>query len=227
MEGFLDTKPSSRPRLPAVIGLVIAFGWPLILMIPGVSTHSLTSVRDNVIDMLLKWVVVAVLGVIVFSVQRWGAPDLGIRGLGWRDILAALAGVAAAFILSGIATSVVRMPSSVSNVRGLAEAPMGLRIAMVLTAAITEEFIYRGFGIEELASLTGSRWLGGVLSWILFSVSHAGLYGLSAALLVPALVGGVLTALYLWRRNLPSCMLMHAIIDGTMILLVPALMHVR
>jgi membrane protease YdiL (CAAX protease family) len=223
----LDVKPASGSRLPATVGLIIAFAWPLLLVIPGVSTHSLTSVRDNVVDACLKWAVVGVLCVIVFSVQRWGAADLGLRGLGWRDILACLAGVVLAFILSGFATALVRMPPSVSNLRALAAVPFALRLGVVLTAAITEEFIYRGFGIEELASLTGSRWIGGVLSWLLFSISHAGLYGLSAALVVPALVGGVLTALYLWRRNLPSCMLMHAIMDGTMILLMPALMHAR
>src|ERR1017187_453021 len=113
-----------------------------------------------------------------------------------------------------MASRFVAMPSSVSVLRKLAAIPLELRIAVVLTAAITEEFIYRGFGIEELAYLTGKRWLAGVLSLILFTVSHAGLYGMSAALIVPGLAGAVLTGLYLWRHNLPSCMLMHAIIDG-------------
>jgi len=38
-------------------------------------------------------------------------------------------------------------------------------------------------------------------------------------------IGAVLTVLYLWRRNLPACMLMHAIIDGFFLILVPALTH--
>jgi len=119
------------------------------------------------------------------------------------------------------------MPSSVSDLQKLAAVPVGLRIAVVLTAAICEEFIYRGFGIEELAYLTGKRWLAGLLSLTLFTVSHAGLYGISVALIIPGLVGAVLTGLYLWRRNLLSCILMHAIIDGIFVVVIPAAMPAK
>jgi len=34
-------------------------------------------------------------------------------------------------------------------------------------------------------------------------------------------MGAALTLLYLWRRNLPVCMLMHAIVDGIFVILVP------
>jgi len=71
------------------------------------------------------------------------------------------------------------------------------------------------------------RWLAGLLSLILFTVSHGWLYGFSAALIIPGFVGAVLTGLYLWRRNLPSCMLMHVIIDGLFIVLIPALMRAK
>jgi len=119
------------------------------------------------------------------------------------------------------------MPASLSDLQKLAAVPLGLRIVVVLTAAICEEFIYRGFGIEELAYLTGRRWLAGLLSLILFTVSHAGLYGISAALIIPGLVGAVLTGLYLWRRNLLSCMLMHAIMDGIFVIVIPAAMQAK
>lgn len=126
-------------------------------------------------------------------------------------------------MLSGIASHMVAMPSSLSDLSKLAAVPLGLRIALVLTAAICEEFMYRGYGIEELTYLTGNRWLAGFLSWLVFTVSHVGLYGVSRALIIPALVGAVLTALYLWRRNLPACMLMHALMDGIFLILVPAI----
>jgi membrane protease YdiL (CAAX protease family) len=84
--------------------------------------------------------------------------------------------------------------------------------------------MYRGFGIEELALLTGHRWLAGSLSLVFFTLAHAGLYGFSAALAIPGLTGAVLTLLYLWRRNLWSCILMHLLIDGLFFVLVPALM---
>jgi len=196
-------------------------------MIPGVSTHQIANARDDLVDLFLKWAVVAVLCAIGFAIQHRKASDFGLRWMGWRDVMAALAGVMIAFVLSGAATRLVALPSSVTGLQKLASVPLGLRIAVVVSAAICEEFIYRGFGIEELAYLTGKSWLAGLLSLILFTAGHAGLYGLSAALIIPGLVGAVLTGLYLWRRNLLSCMLMHAIMDGIFVLLIPEAMRAR
>ncbi|MGP0018366.1 MAG: lysostaphin resistance A-like protein [Candidatus Sulfotelmatobacter sp.] len=163
------------------------------------------------------------LGILAFLVQRWKPSDLGIRRLGLADVLAALGGLILAFVLSGIASHIVVMPTSLSDVRKLAAVPLGLRIGLVLTAAICEEFIYRGYAIEELGYLTGSRRLAGFLSWLVFAISHVSLYGVSRALVVPAIVGAVLTGLYLWRRSLPACMLMHALMNGIFLILVPAI----
>jgi membrane protease YdiL (CAAX protease family) len=218
---------ASPARLAALTGLAVAFGWPLLLVIPGVSTHQVTNVHDDIVHLCAKWLVVSVLCTIAFAVQRWGPSKLGIRWLGWSDVLACLAGVIVAFVISGAASRFVVMPASLSDLQKLAAVPLGLRIVVVLTAAICEEFIYRGFGIEELAYLTGRRWLAGLLSLILFTVSHAGLYGISAALIIPGLVGAVLTGLYLWRRNLLSCMLMHAIMDGIFVIVIPAAMQAK
>lgn len=209
------------------MGIVVAFGWPLFLLIPGFSTHQLINIHYDIINVCVKWLVTIVLCVIAFAVQRRRPSEFGIRIPGWRDGLAALAGLIVAFVLSGAASRIVAMPSSLTNLQKIAAVPLNLRIAVVLTAAFCEEFMYRGFGIEELAYLTRKRWLAGLLSLILFTFSHAGLYGMSATLIIPALVGAVLTGLYLWRRNLPSCVLMHAMMDAIFIILIPAMVQAK
>jgi len=211
-------------NLWGIAGLVIAFGW---VLIPSSSAHQITNVHDDVVSMCVKWLVVFVLSGIAFGIQHLRASELGIRGLGWRDALLAFAGAILALMLSGAASRVVGIPSSVSDLRALAGIPLGIRIAVVLTAAICEEFMYRGFGIEELAMVIGNRWLAGLISLVVFTIAHSRLYGFSARLLVPGIVGAVLTGLYLWRRNLPSCMLMHAIMDGIFLILAPAVVHVK
>jgi len=210
--------------LSTLVGLALAFGWPVSLYIPGLSTHKVTNVHDIVVNVWVKWLVTVVLGVIAFRIQRRAPVEFGLRGLGWRDGLAALGGLVVAFLASGIASHMVALTSNATDLQKLAAVPVGWRVALVLTAAICEEFMYRGFGIEELTFLIGSRWMAAVLSLVLFTVSHVSLYGLSAALVIPGAVGAVLTGLYLWRRNLPSCILMHAIIDGIFVVLVPSLM---
>ncbi len=227
IEGSPTTPPAAPSRASALAGLVLAFAWPLVLWIPGLSTHQITNVRDDVVGTLIKWLVVALLAGIAFGVQKRRPADLGLRPLGGGDVVAAIGAFAVALVLGGVAGRLVSLPSSVTDLQKLAAVPLSLRIVVVLTAALTEEFTYRGFGIEELALFTGRRWIAGALSLVLFTVSHAGLYGASAALLVPGLVGAVLTALYLWRRNLGSCALMHAIMDGLFVVLLPSLAHPR
>ena len=215
---------SSHLSLTAAAGLALAFGWPYVLGVTGLTKHRLTDVHDNLVGIAAKWLVVLVLCLIAFALQRLRPSELGIRSLGWRDALAAVGGTVAALVLSGLASRFVSLPSSVSNLQSLAAMPLSLRVAVVLTAASCEEFMYRGFGIEELALLIRNRWLAGILSLVFFTLAHAGLYGFSAALVIPGVIGAVLTLLYLWRRNLFGCMLMHALIDGLFVVLLPALM---
>jgi membrane protease YdiL (CAAX protease family) len=58
---------------------------------------------------------------------------------------------------------------------------------------------------------------------IFFGLGHVGTYGFSTAVFLPMTIGFVITLLYMWRNNLPLCMLMHTIIDSLSLLLVPAL----
>jgi membrane protease YdiL (CAAX protease family) len=56
-------------------------------------------------------------------------------------------------------------------------------------------------------------------------MAHVASYGLTPALVFPAILGAFLTLLYLWRRNLPYCIVLHAILDGVSLFLGPAPMR--
>src|SRR5215470_6188649 len=208
----------------ALIGVAIAFAWPLILFIPGVSGHNITNIRDDTVNIGVKWLVVAGLSLIAFRAQRRPPSELGVRGVRWRDVPAVGAGVIIGIVLSGVAGCTVAMPPpSVDDLQEIATVPLILRVALVVTAGICEEFIYRGFAIEEMTCLTGKRWLSAVIAWAFFTGGHAHLYHLSAALIVPGTLGAVLTVLYLWQGNLASCALIHAIVDALFLVILPAL----
>lgn len=218
-----DTLQTTRTKGFALIGLAIAFGWPLILLIPGVSGFSIANIRDDAVNIGLKWLVVAGLCLIVFRAQRRPLSEVGIRGVRWRDVLAAIGGAIIGIVLSGVASYMVAIQPSVNDLQEIAAVPLSLRAALVLTAAICEEFIYRGFAIEELTFLKSKRWLSAVVTWAFFTVSHALPDKLSTALFVPGTLGAVLTMLYLWRRNLASCAMMHVIVDAVFLLILPAM----
>jgi membrane protease YdiL (CAAX protease family) len=125
----------------------------------------------------------------------------------------------------GIVLQFVPAQTSMLDLQRVAAVPFSLRLGLVLTTGFCEEFMYRGFALEELADWTGSVRLGVFLSWIAFVAAHIGRYGFTSGLLIPAIVGGALTLLDQLRRNLPSCMLMHALFDGLTIFLLPALLR--
>jgi uncharacterized protein len=215
---------SAAARAGAIVGVLVALGWPFALrLFMSGSGRRLTSVQDDLRTMAVEWSVVAVLAAIAFGLQGLRPRFFRLRGFGWRDALFALAGLLAAVLLSGAVSRLVAAPKF--DLHQMASVPIAVRVCLVLTAAICEEFIYRGFAIEELGMLAANRWAGALGSLLLFTLGHAGVYGFSTALLIPASVGLVITLLYMFRNNLAVCMLVHGSMDGLFLILIPALIH--
>lgn len=218
----IGTASLNRPRdrgYTGALGLLLAFGFPIVF---AGTTQKITDMRNDALVMAVEWSVTAIVAVIAFRVQGWSLEHFGIRSFGWRDVLAAAGVLVVTTAATGVAVRLVQMPpTSVDDLRQLAAMPIVFRLALVLTAGICEEFLFRGYGIEELSSWTGSRWWAAAVSIVFFGLGHSARYGFSLALLVPTLIGAFLTLLYVWRRNLVVCMILHSVIDGIVILLVP------
>ena len=217
-----DTPPMHR--LAALLGLVVAFGWTYLL---AGRSQSVADVHQDLVTIGAEWTIVLVLAAIAFGLQRKTFAYFRLRMPGARDVLVVLGAFVATFVLVGIAGRFVTMPTSGLDISQLGQVAFPLRLGLVFTAAVCEEFMYRGFGIEELNDLTGSWWLAGAISWAGFTLAHVDRYGWSPALAIPAIAGALLTLVYLWRRNLPASMLLHFMIDGFTILLAPLYMHPR
>lgn len=212
-----------RARIGTAIGLALIVAYGL-----GALAHrgvSLGSVHDDLQAIVRDWLVVLILAVIGLGIEKHPPRFFGLRRPGWRDLLALLAFFVVTAVITTLVTQLPTVNGELRQIKmaGLAAVPLGVRVALVLTAAACEEFIFRGFVIEEVAEWSGSMPLAAGLSLILFVVPHAWIYGFSLALAVPAILGGSLTLLYLWRRNLPICMLMHAIVDGIPLIAIPLL----
>jgi uncharacterized protein len=212
-------KPFDYHRLGTMSGVIIALFWPFLFIH---ASHDLTGTRVIVRSISAEWGVALLLALIAFRTLRRRPSWFGIGMFGWRDVLAMVAALAGLFLLAGALRWYFSIPSSREYLRKLGAIPLSLRALLVLTAGITEEFMYRGFALEELAALIGKRRLAALVSMVCFTAAHSVRVGLSPALLLVGCAGAVLTILYLWRRNLPVCMLMHVIVDGIGIIVVPA-----
>jgi len=91
---------------------------------------------------------------------------------------------------------------------------VGPRLAIsVVRAGVSEEVLFRGYPIERLLSLTGSRGVAALLPLALFALAHVGSWGW-AHLIVAAFGGAMLTWLYFWKRNLWVNIVAHIVVDG-------------
>ena len=81
---------------------------------------------------------------------------------------------------------------------------------MIFTGnAITEEILYRGYPIERLRELTGNAWVGVAFSLIVFLASSHSIFWGAVASFTMVLAIILTYILYMWRRNLWACILMH------------------
>ena len=210
-------------RLSAVLGMVLILAYALGALIQR--HFSLGNTPDDLKVIGLDWIVVLVLAILGFGFQHRDAGFFGLRVPRWRDFLILIAWfVVTGMLVVGLSAipPIHRALLALPN-QHVANVPFVLRLGLVLTVAICEEVIFRGYLIEQIRAWTGSIGIGAWMSLILFTLPHAWYYGFTWALVIPALIGGSLILLYVLRRNLPICMLMHAMVDGYFLLLVPAL----
>ncbi len=90
---------------------------------------------------------------------------------------------------------------------------------VVMRAGIAEEVFYRGFAIERIEALTGSRAVAAIVPLILFAGFHFS-QGI-AGVLISFFVGAAATAIYLWKRNLLILVAAHFTLDFVPNVLIP------
>jgi membrane protease YdiL (CAAX protease family) len=198
--------------------VIVALFWPFLFRH---ASHDLTDTRVILRSICAGWGVAVLLALVAFGMLRRRPAWYGIRMCRWRDVVAMVAAMAALLLVAAAVKWLFSVPFLPDYQRKLGTTPLPLRSLLVLTAGATEEFMYRGFALEELAALIGKRRLAALLSMACFTLAHTLRVGLSPALLLVGCAAAALTILYLWRRNLPACMLMHIIIDGIGLIIVP------
>ena len=83
----------------------------------------------------------------------------------------------------------------------------------VVTAGVTEEFIFRAYIIERLQTLSVSTWLCAAISIVSFVLAHMSGWNLTHILGVVLPMAVILTGLYLWQRNVTFVIIIHTTID--------------
>lgn len=169
---------------------------------------------------LIYWGLVVAAIVYVRRIERRPLASIGLRRpslvdglIGFVFALATIAGLAALYF--------VIFPffglSEAQQIDKLAAAPSWWLAISVVRAGVSEEVLFRGYPIERLHELSGSRLLAFGLPLAAFTLAHVGPWGWTH-LIVAAFGGAMLTWLYVWRRNLWVSMFAHCLIDSAAML---------
>lgn len=168
---------------------------------------------------LWNWLAVIILIVFITVIERrnlstimlvrpqkrdleWACIFWGI-GMGWNWI-----------------TNIIVPPPQTDGLDTIINLPIPVIIALILTTSITEEILFRGYPVERLRELTGRTWIAVSFSFILFLLPHIRFFGVHW-LLYHGFGTVLLYILYVWRRNLWACILMHFLSNAP--LLIPAI----
>jgi uncharacterized protein len=118
-------------------------------------------------------------GTVIVMTRWWERRPwswIGVRRISWRAaLLAAVLGVALGITVAILTVAASRLlpRSKGATVDTVATSgPAWLLLAVVLTAGVTEELLFRAYPIERLARLTGARWPGALLSLAAFVAFH-------------------------------------------------------
>jgi uncharacterized protein len=158
---------------------------------------------------------------IIIKKEQLPLDSIGIREIGWRQ-------TAIWTIITGLLCLVgllacLAIIQAIGWEYGKTESPVKLSMLtttlVMLRAGIAEEVFFRGYIYERLKVLLKNKWIAIAFSIIPFALFHysQGLPGIFISLGL----GGILTAMYLWKRNLKANMIAHFLIDFIPNVLIP------
>jgi membrane protease YdiL (CAAX protease family) len=204
-------------------GLAIAlFGAPAVVILFKLAGFTRADFGATVVRELIILALVAILFWIIRTREKLPLSSIGLRrqGIGsallWSLAVMLLFGV-------GIAACLVVFPHiglSYGSTSGPA-VPMGVSLLLYARAGIAEEVFYRGYAIERIEALTGSRAIAAAVPLLIFASGHFS-QGI-AGILITFVIGAIATAIYLWKRNLLILIIAHFMVDFIPNVLLPLL----
>jgi len=166
---------------------------------------------------LIFWALAALIVCYVLFVERRPLSSIGLRRPTWKTLIF---GVAAGFIMIGgglllyvYVLPALRLQPNAAGLATVQKLPLWFQFTILIRAPVFEEIFYRGFAIERLSAILGNRWIAAIISLVAFTYAHLSYWGWPV-LIVVGFQGSLLTALFLWRRDLGANMIAHFMTDA-------------
>ena len=211
----------------AIVGIVVAVGGTALLASPAsrlLGDPDRFSTR--ITEQLALWLLFAAIVAIVLGWEQQPLSSLALKPFHWTSLAW---GVALALTLIYVAVPIAMRVLAASGLAGFESGiakvvalPIWFRIFAVLTAGIVEETLFRGYFLERVAMLSGSYWIAGILTVIVFALVHLPFWG-PGPVLTFFITGGVMTAFFVFRQDLLANIVAHVIVDAVGFIVTPML----
>jgi membrane protease YdiL (CAAX protease family) len=213
---------TSVHRGPILVCLGLMLVYPLFSVPVQASVHNLVTrigeIDARVVTEGAIWLYAAIVLAIALFWENRTLASIGLRRFSFPSLWFAIAGAATMVGAGALSAYLVygllhQAQHSDAQAAALVNGSVVYALCIAVRAGVIEEIFFRGLAIEQLTSLTGSRWLSALLATGVFVVIHA-LHFDWIQLIPIAAVSIVLAGLYLWRRDLWANILAHIIVDG-------------
>ena len=197
------------------VGLFIALaGAPLFVVLTDLMFGTSPGMAMQVTLQLLYCALAAFLVWFVLQVEQLPLRSIGLRratsltvvsGIGLLAVISFGLPLLAAPLHDALDTAGLQ-----AGLDRLVALPVWFRVLLGISGGAIEEIFYRGYAIERLATITGRPWLAGLIAAVIFALSHIPYWGLGFALAADLPSGLLMSAFYLWRRDLLANVFAHS-----------------
>ena len=153
-------------------------------------------------------------GALIWLIRRGEKLPLRSIGIGtsplWKSLAWGVA-IAVACVIPAAGIAHLTGYGQGGGSQAFAKLPLWVISIVVVRAGVVEELFFRGYAIERLQSVGLGRIAACVIPLAIFSIGHW--TGGAANILIAFVLGGILTAFYLWRRDLVANMFGHFLVD--------------
>jgi membrane protease YdiL (CAAX protease family) len=171
------------------------------------------------------WLLLLVMILWIYFVEKRTITSIGWKRLTIKMTFVAIGLGLVLFIVFGIANVVIQKLGLELNkevAEMISSKSLPVLFLLVLRAAVVEEVLYRGYAIERINELTKSKWVAGLVPLIMFMLVHL-TWGIGHLLFI-FIAGGLLTLMYVSKRNLGLNIIAHFTVDIIALLVLPMLL---
>jgi len=200
----------------ALIGLLVFLSIPFLLQVMPLT---------YMLEELIFWLLLLVMILWIYFVEK-----RTIASIGWKKMTIKLTFVAIGlglvlfviFGISNVAIQAIGLELNQEIAEMISSKSIPVLILLALRAAVVEEVLFRGYAFERINELTKSKWVAGLVPLIIFMLLHLS-WGIGHLLFV-FIAGGLLTLMYVSKRNLALNIVVHFTVDVIAIVVLPMML---